>query len=164
MKLEPCTIAEANEFVGKHHRHSRPTVGGRFAVRLIGSRGIIGVAIVGRPVARLLDARHTAEITRLCVVPESPLGACSKLYSACWRAWREMGGERMITYTLQQESGASLRGAGWRCVAESGKSQWDRPSRSRERRQIYSEPKWRWEKSIPAAELNRRHDARQKEQ
>lgn len=55
----------------------------------------------------------TAEVLRVCTVPEAPRGACSMLYGACWRAWRGMGGRRLITYTLDTEPGTSLRAAGW---------------------------------------------------
>ena len=60
----------------------------------------------------------TAEVLRVCTIEAAPKGARSMLYQACWRAWRAMGGQRLITYTLQTESGASLRGAGWRVVGQ----------------------------------------------
>lgn len=78
---------------------------------------VIGVAIVGRPVARLLACDpFTAEVTRLCT--DGTRNACSMLYSATWRASRALGYHRLVTYTLQEEGGASLRAAGWRVVGE----------------------------------------------
>jgi hypothetical protein len=79
---------------------------------------MIGVAIVGRPVSRHLDNGETLEVTRCCVLDGAPKGACSFLYGAAWRAAKALGWRKLITYTLQSESGASLRGAGWKTVAE----------------------------------------------
>ncbi|WP_321576443.1 XF1762 family protein [Mycobacterium marinum] len=43
-----------------------------------------------------------------------------------------LGYRRLITYTLASESGASLRGSGWRVVAErSARPGWDTPGRQR---------------------------------
>lgn len=40
------------------------------------------------------------------------------LYGAAWRAAKAMGYQRAITYTQADETGASLRAAGWRKVKE----------------------------------------------
>lgn len=116
----PMLLGEANEFVANFHRHNRPVVGARFSVGASDGAQLVGVAIVGRPVARALQQQggDVAEVVRCCVVDGSPKGTCSFLYAACWRAWRAMGGTRLVTYTLQSESGASLRGAGWKVVGE----------------------------------------------
>ena len=53
------------------------------------------------------------------------------LYRASWRAARAMGYRRLITYTLPQEGGASLRGAGMRLLGEAGGGNWNTPSRPR---------------------------------
>ena len=111
----PITLRRANDFVAMFHRHTGRTSrnGGKFAVGL-GNNGILcGAAIVGNPVSATLMDGLTAEVLRLCVLPGTPRGSCSQLYAACWRAWKSMGGGRMITYTLETEEGASLRGAGW---------------------------------------------------
>ena len=149
MKLTavPVDLAEANEFVANFHRHNKPVIGARFAVGASDGTELVGVAICGRPVARRLQDRATAEVTRRCVRDEAPKGTPSFLYAACWRAWRAMGGERLITYTLQSESGASLRGAGWRVVAElpgaTGKAWTNRPGR--EWQPVTGQAKFRWE-------------------
>ena len=45
---------------------------------------------------------------------------------------KNLGYSRLITYTRADESGASLRGAGWRVVAErAARKGWDAPSRPR---------------------------------
>jgi len=69
------------------------------------------------------------------------------LYGACWRAWRAMGGKRLITYTLQTEPGTSLRGAGWRIVAECKPGSWNRENidRLRHWQPIYGQQKFRWQ-------------------
>jgi len=151
MTLIPVTIAEANQFVRDHHRHNRPTLSGRFAIGLSHENELVGVAIVGRPIARMLQDGMTAEVTRTCVLDTAPKGANSMLYAACWRAWRAMGGQKLITYTLKTESGASLRGAGWTIIAETraaGKGAWGSSKRTREYQPIYGQQKLRWEVSV----------------
>src|SRR3990170_4473889 len=107
MEVTPCTLKEAMRFTDEHHRHHKAPQGGLFAIGLSKGENVIGVAIVGRPVARMLDTGYTAEITRLCVL-ENHRNACSKLYSACWRAARAIGYKRLITYILVEETGVSL--------------------------------------------------------
>lgn len=139
-------LREANEFVRNFHRHNKPTRGCRFAIGCSDGSQLVGVAIVGRPVSRILDDGETAEVTRLCVNNTAPKGACSFLYARCWKAWSAMGGTRLITYTLQSESGASLRGAGWRVVAEADgnvRGWLNRPGR--EWQPVVGQAKLRWE-------------------
>lgn len=142
-------LAEANEFVANFHRHNNPVVGARFSVGVSDGSELWGVAICGRPVSRMLQDKSTAEVTRCCVREGAPRGACSFLYNSLWRAWRELGGQRLITYTLQSESGASLRGAGWHIVAElagnTGKAWQNRPGR--EWQPVVGQAKLRWEMS-----------------
>ena len=113
----PMKIAEAREFVDNFHRHNKGPLSGLFAVGVSDGAQLVGVAIVGRPVARMMDDGQTAEVVRCCVTPLAPKGACSFLYARCWQAAKSLGWRRLITYTLQSESGASLRGAGWSVVA-----------------------------------------------
>lgn len=75
------------------------------------------------------------------------------LYAASWKSWSAMGGNRMITYTLQTESGASLKGLkemGWKHVADldprpEGWVRDDGATGKRENRAIYAQAKRRWE-------------------
>lgn len=147
LTIVPITLREANDFVESFHRHSKRTSrdGGKFAIGCSDGEKLCGVAIVGRPIARLLNDDYTAEVLRCCVTPDAPKNSCSKLYSACWRAWRAMGGRKLITYTLQTESGASLRGAGWHVIAECEPCAWSRKSRKRDWQPIYGQKKLRWE-------------------
>lgn len=145
----PLSLEEANAFVLSFHRHSKPTVGHKFSIGAEYGDQLVGVAIVGRPIARRLDDGLVAEVLRTCVRPDAPRNVNSFLYGCCWRAWRAMGGTKMITYTLKSESGASLRGAGWKIVGEVKPSKqgtaWNGPDRKREWQPIYGQLKLRWE-------------------
>lgn len=151
MIIIPLHLATANDFVARHHRHHGPVVGAKFSIGVMHSGDLVGVAIVGRPVARGIDDGFTAEVTRCCVLESAPKGACSKLYSACQRAWFAMGGKRLVTYTLNVESGASLRGAGWQQSATVRGRGWDCPSRRRRSQQAYLFDKVRWEAKTATA-------------
>jgi len=147
MILVPMTLREANDFVEQFHRHSGRTSrdGGRFAIGASSGNELLGVAIVGRPVARLLNDSYTAEVLRVCVKPDGPRNVCSFLYGRCWRIWQGMGGRRLVTYTLTTESGASVRGAGWKIAGETTPGGWDRENRARDWQPIYGQQKFRWE-------------------
>lgn len=124
----PCTLAEANDFVRRHHRHHRPVVGHKFSIAAADAV-VRGVAIVGRPVSRVRDDGWTLEVTR-CATDGAP-NAPSMLYASAWRAARAMGYRRLGTYTLRSEAGASLRAAGWRVVGEVAGRSWSCSSRPR---------------------------------
>lgn len=122
-------LAEANAFVEKHHRHHRPVVGHLFSLGAVKGDEVVGVAIVGRPVARMRDDGETAEVTRLCT--DGTRNACSFLYGACARAAFALGFKRIGTYILNTEDGMTLRAAGWRLIGERGGGSWSVPSRPR---------------------------------
>jgi len=104
---------------------------------------VCGVAIVGRPVSRHEAAdTWTAEVTRLAT--DGTRYACSFLYASCWRAARALGYRRLITYTLQTETGGSLRGAGWALIGETEGGSWSSKSRPRIDKHPL-EPKFKWE-------------------
>ena len=113
MKIKPYTLRAANEYVRKYHRHSKVVVGCKFCIAAVDEKDqVIGVAIVGRPVARYLDDGYTGEIVRTCT--EGVKTVKSFLYGACARIWKEMGGTKILTYTLETESGISLKAAGYK--------------------------------------------------
>lgn len=145
LTLVPITLKAANAFVAEHHRHHKPARGCRFCVAVADADQIVGVAIVGRPVARRLDDGWTAEVVR--VATNGHRNACSKLYGAAWRACRALGFKRLVTYTLPEEGGASLRGAGWTCLGEAGGGSWSRKARPRVD-QHPTQVKLRWERNI----------------
>ena len=105
----PLSLKEANEFVTKYHRHNKKCAGHKFSIGAVYKNEIVGVVIVGRPVARKLDNRFTLEINRNCVLDTAPKGTCSFLYSRVIKIWQTMGGKKIITYTLETESGSSLK-------------------------------------------------------
>lgn len=143
----PMTQREASEFVAAFHRHNKPPRGALFQVGASDGERLVGVAMVGRPVSRTLQDGATAEVLRCCVLDDAPKGSCSFLYGACWRAAKALGWRKLITYTLATESGASMRGAGWKVVAEVDPAQngWHRHKRSRDWQAIYGQQKLRWE-------------------
>jgi len=130
LEIVPCTLRAASAYVEQHHRHHKPPQGGRFACAVADEGGAVrGVAIVGTPVARLAADGWTAEVVR--VATDGHANACSALYGACWRAARALGYKKLITYTLEDEGGTSLRASGWRCLGEAGGGEWSRRSRPR---------------------------------
>lgn len=136
------TLAEANEFVKRHHRHHKPTVGGKFAVGAADETDEVrGVAIAGRPVSRMIDDGFTLEINR--VATDGAENCCSMLYGACCRAGRAMGYRRIVTYTLPKEGGTSLRAAGFRLIGETSGGEWG--NKKRPRVTLHPELKLRWE-------------------
>lgn len=128
MIVTPINLDEANAYVVAHHRHHSPVPGAKFCVA-VSDDVVHGVAIVGRPVARLLDDGWTLEVNRLCT--DGARNACSMLYGAAWRVAKALGYRRLITYTLPEEGGASLRASGWRLVGLRGGGNWNVPSRPR---------------------------------
>jgi hypothetical protein len=116
LRVVPMTIREARAFIEAHHRHHDPHPFAHFAIGCADEEAVRGVAIVGRPSARMLCDDFSAEVTRLCT--DGTKNACSLLYGAAWRAARALGYRRLVTYTLPEEGGASLRASGWRLVGE----------------------------------------------
>jgi hypothetical protein len=130
-KLRLCRVelAEANDFVAKHHRHHKAVVGHKFSLGAMLDGDLVGVVIVGRPVSRMRDDGNTLEVTRLCTTGAK--NACSFLYGAAARATFALGYGRIGTYILVSEDGASLRASGWRLIGERGGGSWNVPSRPR---------------------------------
>jgi hypothetical protein len=140
----PMTLREADAFVTEHHRHHRKPQGALFAIGLAEGDTVVGVVMVGRPVARMVADGWTCEVTRLAT--DGSRNACSMLYRAAWRAARAMGYRRLVTYTLPEEGGASLRAAGFKLIGLAGGGSWSVPSRPR----VDTHPlqqKLRWELS-----------------
>lgn len=151
MRVVHVTLRDARRFVSEYHRHSDAPQGGIIAIGVVDDdEQLWGIAIIGRCVAPGIKDPHACELTRCCVRPDGPRNACSFLYGRAWRLATAMGFERMITYTLSKESGASLRGAGFKMVGESGshkvKNPWGSSKRKRAWKPIYNEPKTIWEK------------------
>lgn len=151
LEIRPIVLRKANAAIVRWHRHHDVARGCVFCVSVWAADRMVGVAIVARPGARMLQDGHTAEVTR--VATDGTANASSKLYGACKRAARALGYRRLITYTLESEDGASVKASGFRRVTVSPGGSWDRPSRRRGeqmgmlevRRPSPEEPKVRWE-------------------
>jgi hypothetical protein len=127
--IVPISHKEANAVVKKFHRHHKPTVGHKFSLAVSKNGVVVGVAIVGRPIARKLDNGWTLEVNRCCT--DGTPNACSMLYRAAWRVCIGLGYLRLITYTMTNESGASLKGANFKCLGLKGGGNWNTKLRPR---------------------------------
>lgn len=151
LEIVMLTLDEACIVVDRIHRHHRRPTGHRFSIGVLAGGVTRGVAIVGRASARSFDNRFTLEVTR--VATDGTPNACSALYGAVWGAAKSMGVRRVITYTQDGESGASLRAVGWRRVAElRPRTGWDTPSRRREGRGVDGVARVLWEQRTANAD------------
>jgi hypothetical protein len=130
LALQPITWAEACAFIRQYHRHHPPSQGWKYGIAVNDGEKVVGVVTIGRPVARHLDNGWTLEVTRCCVA-EGNKNAASMLYGAAWRAAKALGYKRMITYTLVEEPGTSLKAAGWKDLYVNDGGSWHVPSRPR---------------------------------
>lgn len=147
LELQPITLAEAKEFVNLHHRHNIAPVGHRYSIGITDGDKVVGVCIVGRPIARYNDNGYTLEVLRVCVL-DGCKNACSKLYAAAWHVAKNLGYKRLITYTLKSEPGTSLKAVGWKVIGETQYKHkgWNVPSRPRTMPERYpAEQKTIWE-------------------
>ena len=151
LSLRAVTFKEACAFIDAHHRHHTAPAGHKFSIGVTTDDGtLVGVAIVGRPVARLLDDGLTLEVVRLATTGVE--NCCSKLYTAAWRAARAMGYRRIVTYTHADEGGASLRASGWSKVRDlPPRPGWNCPTRPRRDRGTDRVARTLWRAQLPAA-------------
>lgn len=146
--IVPLNLERANAFVSLLHRHNKAVPGAKFCLGVIDEQGTLrGVAIIGRPIARMLDDGLTLEVNR--VATDGAPNACSALYAGARKTAFAMGYKRLVTYTLQEESGASMRGAGWKRVAETHASEGWLNRAGRKAQSVYQSNKWRWETLNP---------------
>lgn len=117
----------------------------------------MGVGMAGNPKARKLQQAdpYLIEIIRVTTPDRAVPNVCSMIYGALCRAAKNLGWRRVITYTLQEEDGASLRAAGFEIVAELPASRgWGRPCRPRYEHDLFGNritpdgPKHRWERRL----------------
>lgn len=145
-KTRPISLREACEFVNTHHRHHVSPQGHKFSIALYDGDIVIGVIIAGRPVSRFQDNGLTLEVTRCCV-KEVYKNGITKLYAAVYRVAQAMGYERIITYTLESESGVSMKAANFTRIQISKGGSWNSPSRQRVNKHPL-EAKYLWELQI----------------
>lgn len=141
----PITLKAANDFVAQYHRHHKPSVGHKFSIGLNNNDDLIGVAIMGRPVARGSNDGFTIEVARLCT--NGAKNACSMLYQAAARASKELGYKKIQTYILQSESGTSLKASGWQMEATTAGGRWNHTHGLRNNEHPL-EPKQRWVRAL----------------
>ena len=130
LRIVPMDLARAQSFVRDHHRHHKPPSRHKFSLAVASGVKIVGVAIVGRPVARWRDIEYRLEVTRVCT--DGHKNACSILYAACARAARALSYGVIGTYIRSDEPGVSLRAAGWERGHNTDAKSWDCPNRPRE--------------------------------
>jgi hypothetical protein len=128
--VESIDFRTACSFVNSYHSHHGSPVGHVFSLGVNAGEDLVAVAIVGRPNARLLDDGRTLEITR--VASAGIKNACSMLLAACRREAKLRGHTSVITYTLEEEHGVSLRAAGFTEDGVTGGGKWSRAERPRE--------------------------------
>lgn len=113
LRITPITLRQAQQFVDQRHRHNNPPTGWKFGAGVVAGDALVGVATAGRPVSREIQKREplTLEVNRTCT--DGTRNANSMLYGAIWRAAKALGYTRCITYIQGDETGASLKAAGW---------------------------------------------------
>lgn len=144
LSLAPIGLKAANAWVDVVHRHHGSVRGHKFSTAVVDENGQLhGVGIAGRPKSRHLDAQGFIEVVR--VATDGTPNACSMLYGALRRAAIALGYEphKIITYTLESETGGSLLASGWHRDGTTDGGSWDRESRARQD-QHPLEPKTRW--------------------
>jgi hypothetical protein len=148
LTIIPVELTEANEFVGRFHRHHKPVLGHRFSIGIIDEQNNLrGVAVIGRPVARLAGhPRQVLEVTRLAT--DGTPNACSMLYGAAARIGKQLGYGKIQTYILEEEAGTSLRAAGWSMEAIARGRQWKHTDGKPRRTDQPSGDKTRWVKTL----------------
>lgn len=148
VELCPVTQRDAFAFIREHHRHHDVPVGALWQHGVHDDSGVlVGVAVVGRPVARKIDDGLTVEVTRLCTTGAD--NACSMLYAAARRTARDKGYRRGLTYItdaeMRQSRGASLRASGYRYLGmTTDRSGWDRDARPRNNEWIGPKHRFGW--------------------
>lgn len=159
MSIVPLTLKQANELVARWHRHHKPVRGHRFSIGCVINGELVGAAIVGRPTGTKNPQYEWAEVLRLVTDGRRrklldrdgrphTVAICSKLYGTCARICKEMGFERIQTFTLSREKGTSLRAVGWTPDRLTGGRDWVRPTRPGRRRDQAAGPKRRWYREL----------------
>ena len=131
IKAIPLDLKSAQNYINQNHRHHIAAHRDKFRIGAEIDGKLVGVVQVGRPLSRYLDDGKTLEVLRLC--SDGSKNVCSFLYSRAARVAKELGYEKIITYTLDYETGASLKASGWNVDAENvGGLNWNTPSRPRD--------------------------------
>jgi hypothetical protein len=135
MLLKHVELKDANQFIEAHHRHHKRIQGHRFSLGVEDAGELCGVIVVGRPVGGQ-HQQDWVEVTRCCT--DGTRNACSFLYSAATRAAKALGYDRIQTYILADETGASLKASGWKFERLSHPVGWHHDSENRSARVVES--------------------------
>lgn len=141
--VKPMSLKDVQKYVDENHRHNKAPRHHKFSIGLVKDGEIVGVGVAGLPTARMLNDGDSLEITRTCT--DGTRNANSAIYGALVRAARSLGYRRVFTYTQCTESGASLRGAGWRIDSKlAARKGWNTKSRERCNQEYMSVERTRW--------------------
>lgn len=153
LRVWPCSVKAAKKWIATTHRHLKKVNGGLFAVSLVDGTGVMhAVALAGNG-PRVWQGTGRLIITRVAVEEGLPDKddhancACSMLYGAMCRAGKALGFVEAWTYTLPEEPGISLRGAGFIDMGLTKGGEHTRPSRHRAPAER-PEPKRRWRRIL----------------
>lgn len=142
LRLRPWTVKQGIPFVSRVHRHLPRVQGAMWCVSLRRDSDVVGVALVGHPARMLSDDDSSLCVLRVAVM-DGVHNGCSMLYGACSKAARAFGADNLVTYTLPDEPGVSLRASGWVSDGLTDGGEHDRPSRRRGPA-VDARPKRRW--------------------
>lgn len=158
LELRDVDLATAKAFVTEHHAHHKPSLSWRWGHAVYNGEDLVGVCMVGRPVARMLDGETIVEVTRLCVrrdlCSDLTWNACSMLYGAAAKEAKRRGYLRIITYILETEAGDTLKAVGWDREQKTKGGSWNRPGRARTDKAPICR-KWRYGKHLRKAQGTR---------
>ena len=146
LHLVPISEEVLKDCITRWHRHNGTTFFG--TILRVGAADddgtLVAVGCAGRPVARHYADGQTLEVWR--VASDGTRNATSLLYGALARAAFALGYTRIITYTQADESGSSLRAAGWKVIASRpSRKGWSTPSRPREDARYMTSERTLWE-------------------
>ena len=154
LRLDRIAFRDARRFIDRHHEHLPGPTGWRYGQGIWNGPDLLGVVTVGQPLARAFDPHQVVEVTRLCVRRDRPAAlrwnACSQLYGWAAREAQLRGFRRIITYTRQDEAGATLRAVGWCCDGPAGGRSWNWRGRPRVDRAPPC-PRLRWSRELTPA-------------
>jgi hypothetical protein len=123
---------------------------------------MLGVVMIGNPIAPALNGRGILEVNRLCICRDVPTAlawnASSQLYGWAAREARRRGWKHIISYTRVDEQGTALRAAGWTKEATVRGCGWHSGKRSWSNRNSFVD-KIRWGKARKALQPNS-HESR----
>ena len=130
---------DARAFLRSHHRHHKPPQGAILHLGCWEGDELVGVAFLGRPESPVEQARGTWELTRVATAGGEHV--CSAIYGYARRVVQLLaGGAKLITYTLPEEGGASLRAAGWIPEATVEGRDWANCPRRRRQPKLFDAP------------------------